>query len=155
MKRMLFLSCKECGHSLKLDAFKCPNCGSTKTTNIKWLALGVISLVIIIGIYIKISHLSQEHKLRNNTSLEYTLNNLIFGTPLTPDFTIKNLNDVAIKDITIQCDELASDGSLIDSMKNTLTVTIPAQGTQSFQRFYMGNISNPSSITCKIISVGT
>ena len=152
---MLLLSCKECGHPLKLDAFKCPNCGSTKTTNIKWLVLGVIGLVILIGIYLKISHLSHESKLRNNTSLEYSLNNLIFGTPLMPDFTIKNSNDVPIKDITIQCNELDSDGSLIDSMKNTITDTIPAHRTQDFQKFYMGNISNPASITCKIISVGT
>ncbi|MCL9685066.1 hypothetical protein [Legionella maioricensis] len=150
---MLLLSCKECGHQLKLDAFKCPNCGSTKTTNLKWLLLGVISLVIIIAIYMKISHLSHESKLRKNTSLEYTLNNLIFGVPLTPNFTIKNLNDVAIKDIAIQCDEIAYDGSVIDNMKNTIGDTIPAKGTKIFQKFYMGNISNPASITCKIISV--
>ncbi len=152
---MLLLSCKECGHQLKIDALKCPNCGSTKTTNIKWLLLGVISLVIILGISIKISHSSHEDKLRNNTSLEYSLNNLIFGTLLTPDFTIKNLNDVPIKNITIQCDEIDSNGSLIDNMKNTITDTIPPKGTKTFQKFTMGYISNPASITCKIISVDT
>ncbi|BCA94440.1 hypothetical protein TUM19329_08010 [Legionella antarctica] len=150
---MLLLSCKECGQQLKLDAFKCPSCGSTKTTNIKWLLVGVISLVIIIAIFIKISNSSHENKLRNNTSLEYTLNNLLFGTMLAPDFTIKNLNNVPIKDITIQCDELDSRGSLIDSMKNTINDTIPAKRTKKFQELNMGYISNPSSINCKIISV--
>lgn len=149
---MSFLSCKQCGYSLKLTIFKCPNCGALRMIPIPWFVVG-ISLVIIIGIFIKSFHSSYENKLRYNTSLEYTLDNIIFGTVLMPDFTIKNLNNIPIKDIIIQCDEINSNGTLIDSMKSTITDIVPAKGTKIVQKLVMGNIASPSSIKCRIVSV--
>lgn len=149
------LSCKECGHQIELTALKCPNCGSKKTTNVKWLS-GLIILVIIIILFIKFTSSSHGSMLQKNVTLKYTLNTLIFGTSLTPDFTIKNLNHVPIKDITIECVELASNGSKIDSLKNTIFEVIQPQETKIFQKFDMGYIGNQTaSITCDIVSVET
>lgn len=152
----LILSCKECGHQIDLVASKCPNCGSRTTTNLRFLI--VAALLVIIWIFIKLIHTSPvniDQGARDNTSLQYTLNSLIFGTALTPDFTIKNLNNVPIKNIAIKCDEINSEGAVVDSMNNTISQTIPAKGTRTFLSFDMGSIINnqTSTINCIIISV--
>jgi len=151
----LILLCKECGHQIGWTALKCPNCGSDKTTKMRLILGGVILLAIFV-LFMKVSSSSKEDTLIKNMTIKYAIENLIFGTPLSPDFTIKNLNNVPIKNITIKCDELTSNGSKIESSKNTIPDVIQPQESKVFKDIYMGNIEvRTASINCTIISVET
>lgn len=155
MNIMSLLSCLKCGHEIRLEESQCPNCGSKRTIYMRCLIL--IILLIIIWFIIRPANTTAPVSIaRNNTTLKYTVNSLIFGTALTPDFTIKNLNNFPIKNITINCDEIDSNGKIIDSMKYNISEVIPSKGTKTLLQIDIGNISNQTtSITCNITSVDT
>jgi hypothetical protein len=56
------------------------------------------------------------------------------------DFTVRNNNDYAVKDITIYCYHRAPSGTVIDDNTRTLYERIPAHGTISRREFPMGFI---------------
>lgn len=149
------LLCNDCGHKLEPTALKCPNCNSQKTIKIR-LLLVVIILMLFLVMYLRHSHSAHENKILEKISLKYTTNTLIFGTSLTPDFTIKNLNTFPVKNITIKCDELTANGSIIDRLDSTITDVIQPQESKVFLNVDMGSIDNQTaSVTCTIFSAET
>lgn len=73
------------------------------------------------------------------------------GVILHENLTIKNDGPVAVKDITIKCNNIAPSGTVIDSNERTIYEVVPARKTRTFRDFNMGFINPQSSASsCEI-----
>jgi hypothetical protein len=68
-----------------------------------------------------------------------------FGNIMIADFTIKNDNDLPVKDFEIVCKHFAHSGTEIDSNTRTLYETVPAHGTRTFREINMGFINSQTA----------
>jgi hypothetical protein len=74
-----------------------------------------------------------------------------FDTVMMLDFTIRNDNDFAVKDISFKCTHYGPSGTRIDSNSRTLYERIPAHSSISRQQFNMGFFhSQTSSSSCQV-----
>jgi hypothetical protein len=74
-----------------------------------------------------------------------------FDTVMMLDFTIRNENDFAVKDVTFKCTHYGPSGTRIDDNTRTLYERIPAHSSISRQQFNMGFFhSQTSSSSCQV-----
>jgi hypothetical protein len=162
---MALTKCKECGGEVSTRAAKCPHCGSPakkKTSIFTWL---VVVLLLFWGIGY-MSHDSSEintaaggsaqpdQKLSDLVKLEYEWQKVGFNNVMEADFTIQNDNEVAIKDIEIECTHFAKSGTKIDSNRKTIYDAVPAKGKKKFSKFNMGFIHTQADKTaCRIVKI--
>ena len=67
------------------------------------------------------------------------------------DFTIRNDNDVSIKDITVTCDYDAPSGTPLGSSTRTIFDAIKSGSTKRVKNFSMGSLHpQVSTATCRI-----
>jgi hypothetical protein len=77
-----------------------------------------------------------------------------FGNVLFANFTIKNSNDVDVKDIVIECSCYAKSSTLLGSNRKTIFDIFPAKATRTIYRFNMGFIHpQTDKVGCNIISI--
>ena len=68
-----------------------------------------------------------------------------FDTVMQANFTIRNDNDLAVKDLKITCEHAAPSGTLIDRNTRTLYEVIRPHATRSFRNFDMGFIHSQAA----------
>ncbi len=79
-----------------------------------------------------------------------------FGSIMLVDLTIKNSNDVGVKDMTIYCNGYAPSGTAIDNNIRVIYQAIGPRSTKRFTDFNMGFInSQVSNEGCRILTVAT
>jgi hypothetical protein len=70
------------------------------------------------------------------------LNKVGFGNILEATFSINNLNQYPVKDLTVTCKHVANSGTVIDSNTRTIYEMIPSRGSTYIRDFNMGFINN-------------
>jgi hypothetical protein len=74
-----------------------------------------------------------------------------FDSVMMLDFTVRNDNDYAIKDVTIRCEHSAKSGTNIVSNTRTIYERVPAHGALSKSKFNMGFIhSQIDTSSCRV-----
>lgn len=73
------------------------------------------------------------------------LNKVGFGNVLEATFSINNLNQYAVKDLTVTCKHVANSGTYIDSNTRTIYEMIPSRGSTYIRDFNMGFINSQMS----------
>lgn len=73
------------------------------------------------------------------------------GMVMLANFTFKNNNDFAVKDLTVTCNHHANSGTVIDSNTRTIYEMIKPKATKAVRNFNMGFInSQAASSGCHI-----
>jgi hypothetical protein len=81
----------------------------------------------------------------------YSWNKTGFDSMMALDFTVRNDNDYAVKDVTIRCDHSAKSGTNIDSNTRTIYERVPAHGSLTKYKFSMGFIhSQIDTSSCRV-----
>lgn len=85
--------------------------------------------------------LSREETVLHNVSLvNFAWSKGGFENIMMANFTIANRNDVAVKDITIECQHAGKSGTRIDSNTRTIYDVIKPKSKKTFREFNMGFI---------------
>jgi hypothetical protein len=161
---MAIIKCHECAAEISSKAAACPKCGAAakkKTSLFTWL----VTIVIGIGVLGAVAGQKDVAKPQAQgpsdieqalatTKLDYSWHKGGFETTMLASFKIANNGQVAIRDISIECDHFAKSGTRIDSNSGRIYDIVPAHGTKTFSEFNMGFIhSQANSTSCRITAV--
>lgn len=86
--------------------------------------------------------------------LKYEWGKAADGLVMLADFTFRNNNDFAVKDLTITCNHYASSGTLVDSNTRTVYELIRPKTAKTVRGFNMGFIHSQAARSgCKIVDL--
>lgn len=74
-----------------------------------------------------------------------------FGAVMIATFVLKNVNEVAVKDIEVTCEHSGNSGTMIDTNKRTIYEILKAKSSKTVTNFSMGFVhSQATKSSCSI-----
>lgn len=154
------IKCKACAKEISKNAKSCPNCGEElpkKTSITTWFVTGIIALIAL-GAIMPDDSATSSYSYGPQLESKVTLEKISwrkggFDNVAVVDATIKNANTVAVKDVQVTCEAVASSGTGLGTVKQTVYETIAPEKTKRVRDLNMGFIhTQTKNISCRVTS---
>jgi hypothetical protein len=181
---MATTTCKDCKATISTEAVACPQCGRPapkKTSILTWVIALFFGAVIfstcsfserqkmrlenpVDSVITPRPPTAAEVAAENKVILDRNIKNLEINTTASLDgfgnvmtlkkLTIKNNNDLNLKDPTISCEAVGKSGTTVTRLNTTIYEKLPAKKTMTTKNINMGFINTQASgYSCEIIAV--